>query len=112
MEHAKAEERRNHERYALEVGNLVTISDDGKAYEGVIVDISLGGMCVRFLEAAPALVGVFSLQQTCGSDLLARQSWIRGSAMGVEFAMEEDSELARTLKCVQVVVNATSEGSV
>jgi hypothetical protein len=37
--------------------------------------------------------------------LQARQSWSRGTSMGIEFHMAEDSELSRSLRCVQILLD-------
>jgi hypothetical protein len=98
-------DRRRHPRYHVEVGNLVGFSSDGAEFEGVISDISFGGMRIRATEALPVIEGSFTLMHSAAGPLQVQQSWCKGSAMGVEFTITKDSDLVRSLRCVQILLN-------
>ena len=106
-----ASDRRRHPRYSVEIGNLVGFSYDGDNYEGVISDISFGGMCIRATEALPVIEDSFTLMHGVAGPLQVRQSWCKGSAMGIEFNHAKDSDLARSLRCVQILLNGESDGT-
>ena len=57
----KGADRRLHARHKLEIGNIVGFSRDGLEYEGIIVDISMGGLRLRMTERAPSIDGHFTL---------------------------------------------------
>ena len=97
-------DRRRHPRYAVEVGNLVGFHHAGVDFEGVVADISFGGMCVRSTKALPTIEGSFTVMHAVAGPLQVQQSWRKGSAMGVEFQQVADSDLARSLRCVQILI--------
>jgi hypothetical protein len=102
-------DRRRHARHKLGVGNVVGFSRDGLEYEGVIVDISMGGLRLRMTERAPLIEDDFTLMHERAGPLQVRQSWCRGTAMGIEFAVADDSELARSLRCVQILLDGSGD---
>jgi len=109
-ERYKGSDRRRYERHELEVGNVVGFSHGGLDYEGVIVDISMGGLRIRMIERAPLIEDDFTLMHDLAGPLQARQSWSRGTSMGIEFHMAEDSELSRSLRCVQILLDGDGDG--
>ena len=109
-ERYKGSDRRRYERHELGVGNVVGISYGGLDYEGVIVDISMGGLRIRMTERAPLIEDDFTLMHDLAGPLQARQSWSRGTSMGIEFHMAEDSELSRSLRCVQILLDGDGYG--
>lgn len=108
--HIQGSDRRRHARHKLEVGNVVGFSRDGLEYEGVIVDISMGGLRLRMTERAPSIEDDFTLMHERAGPLQVRQSWCRGTSMGIEFVAAEDSELARSLRCVQILLDGSGDG--
>jgi hypothetical protein len=111
VESYKGSDRRRYERHELEVGNVVGFSHGGLDYEGIIVDISMGGLRIRMTERAPLIEGDFTLMHDLAGPLQAKQSWSRGTSMGVEFHMAEDSELSRSLRCVQILLDGDGKGA-
>jgi hypothetical protein len=105
----KGADRRHHARHKLETGNIVGFSRDGLEYEGIIVDISMGGLRLRMTERAPSIDGHFTLMHERAGPLQVRQSWCQGTSMGIEFVAAEDSELARSLRCVQILLDGNGE---
>lgn len=110
-ENFECSDRRRHARHKLEVGNVVGFSCGGLEYEGVIVDISMGGLRLRMTERAPVIEGDFTLMHDLAGPLQARQSWNRGTSMGIEFHMADDSELARSLRCVQILLDGSGKST-
>ena len=102
-------DRRTDPRFGVEIGAVVGFSHNDRNFEGVIVDISLGGMRFRMTAPPPVIEDDFTVMHPQAGALQVRQSWIKGSAMGVEFAMPHDSRLARSLRCVQLLLDEEAE---
>ncbi|MDX1402101.1 MAG: PilZ domain-containing protein [Kiloniellales bacterium] len=101
-------ERRRHPRFPVEVGAIVGFSHNGNGLEGVIVDLSMGGLQLRFTEPLPKIEGIFTIAHGLAGPLQVHQTWVRGTTMGVSFDMPEDSALSRELRCVQLLLDNPS----
>ena len=54
-------DRRTDPRYSVEIGAVVGFSHDSSDFEGVIVDISLGGMRLRMTTPPPVIEDEFTV---------------------------------------------------
>lgn len=102
---ARAIERRREPRFRIEPGPWLKVFHDGLKWDGVLVDLSLGGMRLHLEEEAPAIADNLTVTHSLAGTLRMRQSWANGAAMGLQFDMPTDSKLARELRCVQLLLD-------
>ncbi len=87
-EHLRDFERRRSLRFVLPRQELITLTAEGKQYQGRLEDVSIGGAKLRFVDETPPPVDV-SVEHSEAGEIQGTCMWHDGQCMGIAFALTD-----------------------
>lgn len=105
--HAERTNRRKWDRYPPDGRTSVRLAAGGRAVDGELLDLSLGGARIRLAGELPEDRDLI-LQHRLGGIFLASQMWRRGDEMGVRFRVQEQTR-EHALQCATMLLYADDD---
>lgn len=100
------DEHRQWPRYAASLNLPLTLAADGKTYDCIIEDISLGGAKLRFKNGAPQSQEMM-LQHPASGSFFGQRLWQTSETMGIQFDFSERA-LELVSHCVGLMLTSES----